>query len=66
MMKDIAHDEAMASVFREDPEYAKVFVQKLLENGKPSEIEVAIRQLDGEAKKLLENRLKQLPNEKIQ
>ncbi len=53
MIKDIAHDDAMAFVFREDPEYAKVFVQKLLEDGEPSEIEVAIRQLDGEAKEVL-------------
>lgn len=65
MIRDIVHDEAMASVFREDPEYAKAYVQQLLEDGEQSEIEVAIRQLDGEDKKLLEQRLKQMPSKRI-
>ncbi len=57
MIKDIAHDDAMSSVFREDPEYAKAFVLKLLEDGEQSEIEVAIRQLDGGLKIVLEQSL---------
>lgn len=61
MIKDIAHDEAMASVFREDPEYAKAYVQQLLEDGEPSEIEVAVRQLDGNLKAQL---IKYLSKEK--
>lgn len=59
-MKDIAHDEAMASVFREDPKYAKAYVQHLLRDGEQDEIEVAIRQLDGESRKLLEQNLNQI------
>ena len=61
-MKDISHDEAMTSVFREDPEYAEVYVQQLLKDGEPSEIEVTIKQLDGKIRELLELRLKQLLN----
>ena len=61
-MKDISHDEAMASMFKGDPEYAAAYVQQLLKDGEPFELESAIRQLDGEAKELLEQRLKQLPN----
>jgi len=45
MKKDISHDEAMASVFKEDPAYAVFYVQQLLKNAEPSEIEVTIRQL---------------------
>lgn len=62
MIKDIAHDDAMASIFREDPEYAKAYVLQLLEDGEPVDIEVAIRQLEGEGKKLLEQHLNQLLN----
>lgn len=59
-MKDVSHDEAMASVFRDDPEYAKAYVQQLIEDGEPGEIETAIRQLDGKSSKLLEQHLNQL------
>lgn len=59
-MKDVYHDEAMASVFRDDPEYAKAYVQQLLKDGEPDDIEVAIRQLDGEQKALLENWLEKI------
>ena len=58
-MKDISHDEAMASMFKGDPEYAAAYVQQLLKDGDPFELEAAIRQLDGEAKVILQKRLKQ-------
>ncbi len=45
-MKDIGHDETMASALQEDPEYAKAYVQKSLRNAEQDEIEVVIRQLD--------------------
>lgn len=49
-MKDVSHDEAIASVFREDPKYAKAYVQKLLKYGEVYEQEIAILQLDGDFK----------------
>ncbi len=52
-MKDIGHDEAMASVFREDPAYADFYVQQLLKDGEPSEIKTTIRQLEGKNREVL-------------
>lgn len=45
VVKDITHDEAMASVFKEDPEYATQFFNELLKIGTEQEIVLAIRQL---------------------
>ena len=59
-MKDISHDEAMSLLFKEDPEYAEAYVQELLKDGEPFELEIAIRQMDGEEKIKLQERLKQL------
>ena len=65
MKKDISHDEAMASIFKEDPEYSAAYVQQLLKDGEPFELETAIRQLDCEAKIALEERLKKLLNTRM-
>ena len=59
-MKDISHDEAMASMFKGDPEYAAAYVQQLLKDGEAFELEAAIRQLDGEHRIDLKYHLLQL------
>ena len=59
-MKDISHNQAMASMFKEDPEYTAAYVQQLLKDGEPFELESAIRQLDGEHRIDLKYQLLQL------
>ena len=61
-MKDISHNQAMASMFKEDPEYTAAYVQQLLKDGEPFELEAAIRQLDGDARDLLEKQLVKIRN----
>jgi len=36
-MKDRNHDEAMAELFKEDPEYAVEFLNSILEDGEQAE-----------------------------
>ncbi len=44
-MKDRAHDEAMAMMFREDPEYALQLLNSILEDGDQSELLIVLRQM---------------------
>lgn len=44
-MKDRGHDEAMAELFKEDPEFAVVYLNQLLEDGEPTDLLVALRQM---------------------
>ena len=44
-MKDRAHDEAMAEIYREDPVYAIQLLNSILENGDQSELLIALRQM---------------------
>lgn len=44
-MKDKAHDEAMADVYRTDPDYAVQLLNAILEEGDQSEFLIALRQL---------------------
>ena len=44
-MKDRAHDEAMAEVYREDPAYALQLLNSILEDGDQSELLMALRQI---------------------
>ena len=44
-MKDKAHDEAMAEVYREDPAYALQLLNSILEDGDQSELLIALRQI---------------------
>ena len=44
-MKDRAHDEAMAEVYREDPAYALQLLNSILEDGDQSELLIALRQI---------------------
>jgi probable addiction module antidote protein len=45
MMKDKAHDEAMAELFREDPAYAVELLNSILEDGDQGELLIALRQM---------------------
>ena len=45
-VKDISHDEAMAMVFKKDPEYAEYYMTQILLDGEPQEIEVARRKFN--------------------
>ncbi len=53
-MKDRSRDDAMAENFRNDPAYAVELLNSILEDGEPSELLVALRQMtqafDGAAK----------------
>lgn len=44
-MKDRAHDDAMAELFREDPAFATQYLNDLLEDGEQSDLLIALRQL---------------------
>ena len=44
-MKDRAHDEAMAEMFRDDPGYAIQLLNSILEDGDQSELLITLRQM---------------------
>lgn len=44
-MKDRAHDEAMAELLRDDPDYAVQLLNSILEDGDQSELLIALRQM---------------------
>jgi probable addiction module antidote protein len=44
-MRDRAHDEAMAEVFREDPAFATQLLNDVLEEGEQADLLVALRQV---------------------
>jgi DNA-binding phage protein len=44
-MNDRTHDDAMAEVFRNDPDYAVTLLDSVLEDGDPGELLIALRQM---------------------
>lgn len=44
-MRDRAHDDAMAEVFRNDPAYAIDLLNSILEDGEQGELLIALRQM---------------------
>ncbi|MDR0576897.1 MAG: addiction module antidote protein [Candidatus Accumulibacter sp.] len=44
-MKDRAHDDAMADIFRNDPAYAIELLNSILEDGDQGELLIALRQM---------------------
>jgi len=44
-MKDRAHDESMAELFREDPAFATQYLNDLLEDGDQADVLIALRQM---------------------
>lgn len=44
-MKDRTHDEAMAEMLRDDPEFAVHLLNKILEDGDQSELLITLRQM---------------------
>ena len=44
-MKDRAHDDAMAQVYREDPAYAAQLLSSILEDGDQAELLTVLRQM---------------------
>lgn len=44
-MKDRAHDESMAELFREDPAFAVQYLNELLEEGAQADLLIALRQM---------------------
>lgn len=44
-MKDRAHDDAMAEVFRKDPVYAVELLNSIFEDGAQGELLIALRQM---------------------
>lgn len=44
-MKDRAHDESMAELFREDPAFATTYLNKVLGEGDQADLLIALRQL---------------------
>lgn len=44
-MKDKAHDDAMADLYREDPAYAVQLLNTILEDGDQSELLITLRQM---------------------
>jgi probable addiction module antidote protein len=44
-MKDRTHDEAMAELFRNDPDYAVQLLNSILEDGDQSELLITLRQM---------------------
>jgi len=44
-MKDKLHDDAMAVVYRDDPAYAVLLLNAILEDGDQSEFLIALRQM---------------------
>jgi DNA-binding phage protein len=45
MQKDRFHDEAMAEMFTYDPAFAANYLNELLQDGDPSDLMVALRQI---------------------
>jgi probable addiction module antidote protein len=45
MMKDRSHDEGMAELFREDPEFATQYINSVLEEGDQADMLIALRQM---------------------
>ena len=45
MMKSKAHDESMAELIREDPEFALQLINAILEDGDQAELLIALRQM---------------------
>ena len=46
-MRDRSHDEAMAEMYRADPEYAAQLLNSILEDGDKGELLVILRQMAG-------------------
>jgi len=44
-MKDRSHHEAMAELFRDDPQFAAEYLNDLLQDGEPADLLVALRQI---------------------
>jgi probable addiction module antidote protein len=44
-MKDRSHDEAMAEVYRKDPDYAMQLLNDILDDGDQGEFLIALRQM---------------------
>jgi DNA-binding phage protein len=44
-MKDRSHEEAMAQLFRDDPQFAADYLNDLLLDGEPVDLLVALRQI---------------------
>ncbi len=44
-MRDRSHDDAMADLYRDDPEYALQMLNAILEDGDQAELLVALRQM---------------------
>lgn len=44
-MKSRAHDEAMADLYRKDPEFALQVINNILENGDQGELLIVLRQM---------------------
>lgn len=44
-MKDRAHDDAMAEIYRDDPGYALQLLNSILEDGDQGELLIALRQM---------------------
>ena len=44
-MKDRTHDEAMAELFKENPDYAQEFLNSILEDGEQGELLIVLRQM---------------------
>lgn len=44
-MKSRSHDEAMAELYRKDPEFALQVINSIFENGDQSELLIALRQM---------------------
>ena len=44
-MKDKPHDDAMADLYREDPAYAMLLLNSILEDGDQGELLIALRQM---------------------
>ena len=44
-MKDRSHDEAMAELFRDDPEFAAHYLDEILRDGEQADLLMALRQM---------------------
>lgn len=44
-MKDRAHDDAMAELFRDDPAFAAQYLNDVLEDGEQADLLIALRQM---------------------
>ena len=44
-MKDRSHDDAMAELFRDDPEFAAHYLDEILRDGEQADLLVALRQM---------------------